>query len=171
MANVKQFQCDTQMFYFNCPSLPCFFKNKAFLRCFYKCEPLRIFCFFTAFLWFFMITKLVYLLQKTAGFFLSIFLRRLNQIYFALSSSYTYNCILQALICQSYKQIFQIVYEVYFSNVNKPLTILKCSDELNFEFNVNVDSCINSSFVVDFYNLVQFTGLNIFKALTPEDTR
>ena len=58
-----------------------------------------------------------------------------------------------------------------FSNVNKPLTLLKCSDELNFEFNVNVDSCINSSFVVDFYNLVQFTGLNIFKALTPEDTR
>ena len=49
------------------------------------------------------------------------------------------------------------------------LTILKCSVDLNFEFNVTVGSCMNNNFcVVDFYSLVQFTRLNIFKALASE---
>ena len=37
-------------------------------------------------------------------------------------------------------------------NFGKFLTILKCSLELNFEFNVDADNCMSSSFyVVDFY--------------------
>ena len=46
-----------------------------------------------------------------------------------------------------------------------------CSVDLDFEFNVTVDSCMNSNFhVVDFYSLAQFTRLNFFKTLTPEST-
>ena len=46
-----------------------------------------------------------------------------------------------------------------------------CSVALDFEFNVTVDSCMNSNFhVVDFYSLAQFTRLNFFKTLTPEST-
>ena len=55
-----------------------------------------------------------------------------------------------------------------FKNFNKDLTFLKCSVELDFEFNVTVDSCMYTNFyVVDFYNLAQFTRLNVFKALNP----
>ena len=42
---------------------------------------------------------------------------------------------------------------------------------LDFEFNVTVDSCMNSNlYVVDFYSLAQFARLNFFKALIPEST-
>ena len=45
--------------------------------------------------------------------------------------------------------------------------MLECPVELNFEFNVTVDSCMNRNFyVVDFYSLVRFSRLNIFKTLT-----
>ena len=55
--------------------------------------------------------------------------------------------------------------------VNFLTTSLKCSVDQDFEFNVTVDSCMNSNFyVVDFYSLAQFTKLKFFKALTPEST-
>ena len=53
----------------------------------------------------------------------------------------------------------QTTYEANFfdnnsNNFNKFLTTLKCSLDLDFEFNVTVDSCMNSNFyVVDFYSL------------------
>ena len=50
-----------------------------------------------------------------------------------------------------------------FNNFNK--------FELNFEFNVTVETWMNSNFyVANFYSVVQFTSLNIFKALTLECT-
>ena len=46
-----------------------------------------------------------------------------------------------------------------------------CSVDLDFEFNVTIDSFMNTNFyVVDFHSLAQFTRLNFFKALTPEST-
>ena len=58
-----------------------------------------------------------------------------------------------------------------FNNSNKFLIFSKCSAELDFEFDVIVDSQMNSNFhVVDFYSLAQFTKLNIFKAVRPEST-
>ena len=51
------------------------------------------------------------------------------------------------------------------------MTILKCSVDLEFEFNVTVDGFLNSHFyVVDFYSFAQFTRLNFVKDLTPEST-
>ena len=70
----------------------------------------------------------------------------------------------------------RLIYEVNlfinnFNNFNEFLTVLECSVELNLEFNVIVDSCMNSNFyAVDFYSFAQFTSLNFFKALTPEST-
>ena len=70
----------------------------------------------------------------------------------------------------------RLIYEVNlfrnnFNNFDKFLTILKCSVALDFEFNVTVDSCMNSNFyVVDFYSLAYFARLNFFKVLTPEGT-
>ena len=68
------------------------------------------------------------------------------------------------------RQIYEAnLFNNNLTKFNKFLTTLKCSVELNFEFNDTVDSCMNSNFyTVDFYSLVQFTRLNIFKALTPE---
>ena len=58
-----------------------------------------------------------------------------------------------------------------FNNFNKFLTILKCSVDLEYEFNVTNDSCMNSNFyIVDFYSLAKFTRLNFVKALTPDNT-
>ena len=71
----------------------------------------------------------------------------------------------------------RLIYEVNFFNNNfnnfdHSLIVLRSSFELDFKFNVTVNSCMNSNFYeAHFYSLVQFTSLNIFKALTPESTR
>ena len=70
----------------------------------------------------------------------------------------------------------RLVYEANlfnnnFNNFNKFLTILKCSVDLEYEFNVTNDSCMNSNFyIVDFYSLTKFTRSNFVKALTRDNT-
>ena len=57
------------------------------------------------------------------------------------------------------------------NNFNKLLNISTCSVGLDIELNVIVDTCMNSNFYkADFYSLLQFIRLNIFKALAPERT-
>ena len=66
---------------------------------------------------------------------------------------------------------FLTIFDGNFNNVNKFLTILKCSIQLDFEFNDTVNSCRNRTvYAVDFCSLAQFKRLNIFKALTSETT-
>ena len=118
-------------------------------------------------------------MQKTTSFFLSyVFATVKSILVFVLRSLYTYNCIPQFLLCKFYtqacRQTTRLTYEINLfnnnlNNFNNFLTILKSYVDLNFEFNITVDSCMNSNFyVVDFYSLPQFTRLNIFKAETPE---
>ena len=53
----------------------------------------------------------------------------------------------------------------------QPLTILKCSVELDFQFNVTFHSCMNRNpYALDFQKLALFKKLDIFKALTPKNT-
>ena len=110
------------------------------------------------------------------------FFRPLNQIHVCVCSSLVY---VPIIVCHSHVFVnfvpksvnrhFRLIYEANlfnnnFNNFNKFLAIIKCSVDLDFEFNVTVHSCMNSSFyVVDFYSF-QFTRVNFFKALTPEST-
>ena len=128
-------------------------------------------------------TKLVYLIQKTTSFFLS--------HVFATVKSNLFLCLffvvyIPTIVYHSYLFVnftskpvdkhSRLIYEGKFFNnnfnyLNKFLTSLKCSVDQDFEFNVTVDSCMNSNFyVVNFYSLAQFTKLKFFKALTPEST-
>ena len=139
-----------------------------------KYESVSAFCFLHYAFYIFFNDKLVYLIQQPTSFFLS-HIFALNQVYFcvcflacipiiAYHSHLLVNFIRKHLIWQS-----RLIYEANlfnnnFDNFNKFLTILKCSVELDFEFNVTVDSYMSSSFyVVDFYKLLQFIRLNIFE--------
>ena len=129
--------------------------------------------------------KLVYLIQKSTSFFLShifatvisnLFLLLFFVVYTPIIVYHSY--LFVNFIPKPVDKHSRLIYKVnlfnninFNKNFNKFLTILKCSVDQDFEFNVTVDSCMNSNFyVVGFYSLAQFTRLNFFKALTPEST-
>ena len=137
------------------------------------------FVFFTLFLYFLM-TKLVYLIQKTTSLFLShVFMEVKSNLFLCLLflpyipiivyHSYLFLDFMPKHLDRHSRTIYEAnLFNKKFKNFNKDLTFLKCSVELDFEFNVTVDSCMYTNFyVVDFYNLAQFTRLNVFKALNP----
>ena len=117
-------------------------------------------------------TKLMYLIQKTTSFFLShvfatiksnLFLCLFFVVYIPIIVYHSH--LFVNFIPKPADRHSRLVYEVNlfnnnFNNFNKFLTILKCSVDLDFEFSVAVDSCMNSNFyVVDVYILAQFTRL------------
>ena len=126
-------------------------------------------------------TKLVYLMQKTTSFFLShlfatiklnLFLCLFFVVYIPIIVYHSH--LFVNFIPKPIDRYSRLIYEANlfnsnFNNFNKVLTTLKCFLDQDFEFNVTVDSCMNSNFyVVDLYSLAQFTRLNFFKALTPD---
>ena len=126
-------------------------------------------------------TKLFYVIQKTTSFFLShvfaivksnLFLRFFFVVYIPIIVYHSH--LFVNFIPMPVDRHSRLIYEANlfnsnFNNFNKFLIILKCSVDLDFEFNVTIDSWMNSNFyVVDFYSLAQFTRLNFVKALTPE---
>ena len=128
-------------------------------------------------------TKLVYLNKKITSLFLShvlvtvksnIFLCLFFVVYIPIIVYHSY--LFANFISKPVDKHSRLIYKANlfsnnFNNINNFLTILKCSADLDFEFNLTVDSCMISNFyVVDFFSLAQFTRLNFFKALTPEST-
>ena len=130
------------------------------------------FVFATAFIYS-SVTKLIYLLEKTASFFLSHVVATVKSNLFFFIFFLVYILI---TVCDSHLFVkfigkhvnrhYRLIYEANLSNenvndFNRFLTISKCSPELSFESNFSVDSYTNSNFyVVDFYSLVQFTRSN-----------
>ena len=129
------------------------------------------FVFATAFIYS-SVTKLIYLLEKTASFFLSHVVATVkSNLFFLFFLAY-----ILITVCDSHLFVkfipkhvnrhYRLIYEASLSNknvnnFNRFLTISKCSPELSFELNFSVDSYTNSNFyVVDFYSLVQFTRSN-----------
>ena len=132
---------------------------------------------------FFFMTKLVYLMQKTISFFLSHVFGTIKSNLFLCSFFVVYITIIEYhshlfvdFIRKPIDRHSRVIYEANlfnndFNNFNKVLTTLMCSLDQDFEFNLTIDSCMNSNFyVVDFYSLAQFTRFNFFKALTPNST-
>ena len=126
-------------------------------------------------------TKLVYLNKKITSLFLShvlmtvksnIFLCLFFVVYIPIIvyHSYLFANFMYKPVDKHSRLIYKAnLFSNNFNNINNFLTILKCSAD--FEFNLTVDSYMNSNFyVVDFFSLAQFTRLNFFKALTPEST-
>ena len=122
-------------------------------------------------------TKLVYLLKKITSFYSShvfataksnLFLCLFFLAYIHITVYHSHLYIVTYILYQTCKQQTRLIYEDTFfnnnfNNFNK--------FELNFEFNVTVETWMNSNFyVANFYSVVQFTSLNIFKALTLECT-
>ena len=93
-------------------------------------------------------TKLVYLIQKTTSFFLSHIFATVKSNLFLLSFFVVYTSIIVShsylfvnFIPKPVDKHSRLIYEVSlfnnnFNNFNKFLTILKCSIDLDFEFNV-----------------------------------
>ena len=134
-------------------------KAFSFLQLLEKCgksvSQLVHFVFFTVFKY---ITLLVYLIQKATGFSLShVFATVKSNLFFCLfflvyiaiikyNSSWFINFIRNFIMKLTFLTILIVFY--------KFLTTLKCSFDLDFKFNVTVDSCMNSNiYVVDFYSL------------------
>ena len=104
-------------------------------------------------------TKLVYLIQKTTSFFLSHVFATVKSNLFLCLFFVVYIPIIVYLshlfvnfIPKPVDKHSRLYYEANllnnkFNNFNKFLTILKCSVDLDFEFNVTVDSSMNSNFV------------------------
>ena len=128
-------------------------------------------------------TKPVYLIQKTTSFFLphvfaivksNFLLRLFFEAYIPIIIYYSY--LFVNVITKPVNRDSRLIYEANLfnnniNNFNKFLTILKGSVELDFEFKVTVDICMNSNFyIVDFYGLSHFTRLNFLKALTSWST-
>ena len=125
----------------------------------------------------------MHLIHQTTGFFLShvfatikskLFLSLFFVVYIPLIvyNSYVFVNFLPNPVDRHSRLIYEAnLLNNNFNHFNKFLTILKCSVDLDFEFNVTADRCMHSNFyVVDCYSLAQFIRLNFFKALTPQST-
>ena len=128
-------------------------------------------------------TKPVYLIQKTTSFFLSHvfaivksnFLLRLFFVVYIpiiIYHSYLFVNVITKPVNRDSRPIYEAnLFNNNINNFNKFLTILKGSVDLDFEFKVTVDICMNSNFyIVDFYGLSHFIRLNFLKALTSWST-
>ena len=116
-------------------------------------------------------TKQVYLIQKISSFF-HIFLATVKSnlflclffVVYILITVYHSNLFVN-FIPKPVDTHFRLIYEANFSNYNfNNFNKFLTSGDLDFEFNVNVGSCMNTIFhVVDFCSLALFTRLNFFK--------
>ena len=116
----------------------------------WKCESIRAFCFPHCFLTYFLMTKLVYLIQKITSFFLShIFATVISNLFLLLFfvvytpiivyHSYLFVNFIPKPVDKHSRLIYVVnLFNNNFNNFNKFLTVLKCSIDLDFESNVTV---------------------------------
>ena len=162
VANMNNFSVTLRYFTLTATCVAMCLKNKTFLymthrhfssfnywkKCGESVSLLVHFVFFTVFLIYFLMTKLVYLIVS----FYHMILRPLNQIYLCL-----FFVVYIPAIIAYHSHLFlnfipkpvdrhsRLIYEANlfnnnFNKFNKFFTILKCSVDLGFEFNVTADS-------------------------------